>query len=78
MYGYPNIGKFKSERVKVYEYLSMGLYYTTKKVKLICKSMWKLDWWISSKYRKSGTVTRPATKNLFKMDGSNPLNKNKA
>ena len=30
MYGYPNIGKVKSVRIKFHEYFSMNLYYTTK------------------------------------------------
>ena len=79
MYGYPNIGYVKSVRVKVNDYLSIALEYTTKgEVK---NDMWKYVKNIIDGFQinieKYQSVTSPETNNIFKVDGRNPMNKNK-
>ena len=80
MYVDPDIGKFKSVRRKVCEYFSMALDYTTRgEVKMDMRKYVKN---MIDKYPvnidKSQAVTRPSTDNVFKVDGSKPLNKSKA
>ena len=68
MYGDPNIGKFKSLRGKVHEYLSTNLYYTTKgEVKIDTRKYVKnmIDE-LTIKIEKYQAVSSPETENIFK------------
>ena len=79
MYVDPDIGKFKSVRRKVCESFSMALDYTTRGE--VNMDMRKYVKNMIDKYPvnidKSQAVTRPSTDNVFKVDGSKPLNNNK-
>ena len=80
MYGYPNIGKVKSVRGKFHEYFSMNLDYTTKvEVKIgMRKYVENMIDEFTINIEKSQAVASPETKNIFKVDISKPLEKNKS
>ena len=80
MYGDPKIGKIKAVRGKVHEYLAMTLDYTKKgEVKIEMKQYVQnmLDTF-PIKFKDGDAVNTPAADNLFKVDGSKPLEKNQA
>ena len=79
MYGDPNIGKVKSVRVKVHEYFSMTLDYSTKgEVKIDMRKYVKhiIDEF-PIRIKKPQAVEIPATKNILKVGRSKLLNNNK-
>ena len=80
MYGDPKIGKIKVVRGKVHEYLAKTLDYTIKgevkgEMKQYVQNM--LDTF-PIKFKDGDAVNTPAADNLFKVDGSKPLEKNQA
>ena len=80
MYGDPKIGKIKAVRGKVHEYLAMTLDYTKRgEVKIEMKQYVQnmLDTF-PIKFKDGDAVNTPAADNLFKVDGSKPLEKNQA
>ena len=80
MYGDPKIGKIKAVRGKVHEYLAMTLDYTKRgevKIEMIQYVQNMLDTF-PIKFKDGDAVNTPAADNLFKVDGSKPLEKNQA
>ena len=80
MYLDPKIGKVKAIIGKFHEYFSINLDYTTKvEVKIGMRKYVEnmIDEFMIN-IEKSQAVASPENKNIFKFDGSNFLNKNKA
>ena len=80
MYGDPKIGKVKAVRGKVHDYLAMTLDYTIKgevrigMEKYVQNMIDNFPIILTQKEK----VTTPAAHNLFKVDGSKPLEKDKS
>lgn len=80
MYGDPKIGKVKSTKGRVHDYLGMVLDYSSQgEVKIDMRYYVKqMLQDFPEEIKKTEWVKNPATANLFKVDGSKPLEKSKA